>query len=176
MKITRIAIVLLLGILLVAGFACTALIDQPTVVKPAVGYMPPGWSLTKDSAYGTERDYLDDAKIGVMEFKGPQYEFVNIHYREIPDSLKGKENNPDALTDWATAMINALGFDAEEVGIDIVAGQMAGYAIDYLYSIDAVALAMVFISDSTCVGIISGFDAADDDLTYVESLIYSISL
>jgi len=176
MKRVGIIVALLIGIMLMSELACTAFIDQPTVVKPSVGYVPQGWSLTEDSAYGTYTDDLDNAKIGVLQFTGPQYEFVEIRYREIPDSLKGRENNPDALTDWAIDMINAFGFDAEEVAIDAVAGQMAGYVLDYVNSIDGMVLVMVFIADTTCVEILSAFDATDDDLTQVESLIYSISL
>jgi len=178
MKITRIAVILLLGILLVSAFACCPT-PTPTeqVTKPTVSYIPPNWELEEDTPYPQYAGRLEGVNWGLLDYTDQvDLDFVLIWYGNIAPELEGKENDAQALIDYALAeMRDAFPeFMPDESGTMTVDSQLAGYIIAYDADLDVYDLRIDFIKGATYVDIYTCYDATTADEAEVMSLINSI--
>jgi len=200
MKITRIAAIFLLGILLVSGFACCpapepAPTPTPTptptltptrtptptptgqVMKPIVNYIPSDWELEEDTPYPQYIGRLEGVNWGLLDYTDQvDWDYVYIWYGNIAPELEGKENDAQALIDYALAEMRdvAPDFMPDESGMMTIDGQLAGYIKAYDADLDVYDLRIDFIKGATSVDIFASYDATTADEAQVMSLINSI--
>jgi hypothetical protein len=166
---TKGIVVTLLGILLLGTVAC----GGSGVIKPSVGNVPAGWTLSVEEPYGTFEE-LDGTRWGVIDYTDSgDGDFVQIYYGDVPSSLRGKETDEDALV--ARAVEEALTFEADETGTMYVSGWLAGYAKAYDSSLEVYEMEVVFVEGTTCIDIYAAYDAGSENELQVTSLINSIS-
>jgi len=122
MTLTRLAVVLMLGTLLVSGAGCGGL------AKPTVNYVPDGWHLLVDPEVsgGTHIDY------GKWENDDP-IASCGISYKPIPSEITAKEQSglstEEALIEMAIEDIAwAQDTDYLESGMMTVCNRNAAYA------------------------------------------------
>jgi hypothetical protein len=166
---TKAIVITFLGILLVGTVVC----GGSGILKPSVGNVPAGWSLSDEEPYGTYEE-LDGTKWGMIDYTdGEDGDFVQIFYGDVPSSLKGKETDEDALI--ARAAEEAKTFEADETGTMYVSGWLAGYAKAYDSSLDLYDMEVVFVEGTTCIDIYAVYDAGSENESQVTSIINSIS-
>jgi hypothetical protein len=128
MRLRRIAVIVLLGIVLVSTVACGSnteqeptptlnLVSTPTstFTKPHVSYVPSEWSLYYD-------EYYDDK--GLIEYKTANGDFVMIWYEAVPYGLNASDGN--ALISIATSGAISPPYST---GTTYVNGHLAGYVL-----------------------------------------------
>ena len=160
MKIRGSIIITLMCFLLVLASAC-----GPTILKPSVGYLPEGWSLDDEEPYGEYTSHL-----GVIKYTNAAGDSgVTIIYGNVPEWLKGRETDEEALIE--AAIDEAFLFEPEETGIMMVGGQLAGYAKGVFLGLPEIEI--VFVEDTTYVNIFAGYVTTEDEADAM-SLIDSI--
>ena len=168
MKLTTIAIIALLGVLLASTVAC----GSSSTSKPTVGYVPVGWSLHLDKPYG-EYVATDGTKSGSLLYESDiNSQMVAIFYGDIPVSLIGHENDQAYLIDRASEETKD---EPQETGIMSVYGQTAGYKKTYYPDDNLYSMTITFIYKNTCIDIITGYNANSKDEAQVMALINSIN-
>ena len=162
-------------ILLAAIIVCPLLVacnGSAGVTKPTIGSIPDGWYLSNQDSYGTFVED-DNTKWGLIEYTDEvDGDFVQIYYGDVPQELKGKEADEDALI--GRAVLESYAFEPTEMGTMTVGGSLAGYTRAYDASYDVYDMEIVFVVGSTCIDIYTCFDANATDEAQAMSLIYSI--
>ena len=99
MKLIKLAVVLLLGVMLVTGVACA-----PELMKPDVNYLPQGWYLdAEDRCSCGESTMLSTGCFGAILYRlntrdWDNQAYVFIYYMEASEELKKLENDGDGLS------------------------------------------------------------------------------
>ena len=164
MKIRAIVVGLLLCALMVTGAMCQS--GTTNIQKPKVGYVPAGWYLSTDEAYNPTEGF------GLVEYTDNQdLDFVQIFYGPVPESLKGKENDSNALI--AQAVYEAI-FSPDDTGPMTVAGRLAGYAETYDAYYNTWETEIAFVYDGTYVDIYTAYNASEWDIQQAIDIIESI--
>lgn len=151
-------------------------IPSTDIKKPIVGHVPEGWYVNEDSSYAIgEYESSSGTRLGLIEYIGSTgTKAVQIYYGEVPEQLKGKENNGVALTE--RAILEADMSSPTESGTMTVGGQLAGYAKTYNTKDDIYEATIVFVKGSTYIEISSYYTSTQEGEAQVMSLINSIDL
>lgn len=152
-------------------------IPSTDIKKPMVGHVPEGWYVNEDSSYAIgEYESSSGTRLGLIEYMGSTGTdaAVQIYYGEVPEQLKGKENNGVALTERAILEADVL--SPTESGTMTVGGRLAGYAKTYNTKDDIYEATIVFVKDSTYIEISSYYTSTQESEAQVMSLINSIDL
>lgn len=150
------------------GSAATPTPTQSAAVdRPSVGFVPEGWKLRNDQAYG-----LYAPGLGIMEYSNATGESgVVIYYGDVPSSLAGVEDDGQALVEQACA--ESYLSEECETGTMTVAGCTAGYVSGVYVGLPQMDI--VFVSGCTYVHIFAGFaDAAEEAsaMSLIESIYF----
>jgi uncharacterized protein YukJ len=163
MKFKAIVVGLLLCALMVSGAMCQS---SPSLQKPKVSYVPLGWYLSADDAYNPTDGF------GLVEYTdSSDFDFVQIYYQPVPESLKGRESDSNALI--AQAVMEAI-FSPDDTGPMTVAGRLAGYAETYDAYYGTWETEIVFVYDNTYVDIYTAYNASEWNIQEATSIIESI--
>ena len=125
MKLTKLAVVLLLGTLLVNGVACGA---GSNLAVPTVNYVPDGWEFHLE--YHSK--YSDLAALCYKKW-GDGYVISNldIYWESVPTTIKIKEAQgkpiEEAVLDYAERILRDTECTAKESGFTTVCGHPAVY-------------------------------------------------
>lgn len=151
-------------------------IPSTDIKKPIVGHVPEGWYVNEDSSYAIgEYESSSGTRLGLIEYIGSTgTKAVQIYYGEVPEQLKGKENNGVALTE--RAILEADMSSPTESGTMTVGGRLAGYAKTYNTKDDIYEATIVFVKGSTYIEISSYYTSTQEGEAQVMSLINSIDL
>ena len=122
MRLTKLAVLLLLGILLVSGVACGG---GPTIIVPTVNYVPDGWIF--EGEYHSET-----SDIVLLKYTKEGGGGCSIDYSSIPGYITQYEeyygaSTEEALLDYAEQTLQYSGGTDKESGMTTVCGHLAAY-------------------------------------------------